>query len=530
MFTATQLATWTSARWTLLPADGVLLAGFSTDTRTLRPGEIFVALRTPQRDGHDYLAAARAAGAPAALVASPSGDPALAGFPQLVVSDPLAAFQTIAREHRRAFRRPVVGITGSAGKTSTKNLLTLLLSADPGDVLSTEGNLNNHLGVPLTLTRLDPARHRFAVVEAGISAPGEMAALAAMIEPDVAIITLVAPAHLEALRDLETIAREKSVLFNTLRPGGLALRGPGVPPAPLAHATFHTPATTAVSIDASVYELPRVTDGMAQNAALAIRAALHLGISPADIRSRLTRWQPVPLRGEWQQLPVPANPAVSRPVYLDCYNANPASMLDALATFAATAAPADAPRLYLVGGMEELGPGSARHHEALGRALAAHLRPQDHLVAIGPHAETVARAASPALPPPPFRFPHPRPSRLRRRPVRARHRRPPCHAFRPGLRQGQPPPRARAPRFPCPHSQPVQNALISRRLPPPPDAQLSRQFRRPFRPAPPPALHLLPHPDGGGHGDGDRLHHRPLADKKTPRSQIRAALRRRPHR
>ncbi|AHF89482.1 UDP-N-acetylmuramoylalanyl-D-glutamate--2,6-diaminopimelate ligase [Opitutaceae bacterium TAV5] len=419
MFTATQLATWTSARWTLLPADGTLLAGFSTDTRTLRPGEIFVALRTPQRDGHDYLAAARAAGAPAALVASPSGDPALAGFPQLVVSDPLAAFQTIAREHRRAFRRPVVGITGSAGKTSTKNLLTLLLSADPGDVLSTEGNLNNHLGVPLTLTRLDPARHRFAVVEAGISAPGEMAALAAMIEPDVAIITLVAPAHLEALRDLETIAREKSVLFNTLRPGGLALRGPGVPPAtwhghpahevarasspcsegvppaPFAHATFHTPATTAISIDASVYELPRVTDGMARNAALAIRAALHLGISPADIRSRLTRWQPVPLRGEWQQLPVPANPAASRPVYLDCYNANPASMLDALATFAATAAPADAPRLYLVGGMEELGPGSARHHEALGRALATHLRPQDHLVAIGPHAETVTRAASP---------------------------------------------------------------------------------------------------------------------------------------
>src|SRR5690606_7199360 len=125
--------------------------------------------------------------------------------------------------HRRAFRAPVVGVTGSAGKTSTKNLLALLLGGAAGEVLATEGNLNNHLGVPLTLTRLDPARHRFAVIEAGISEPGEMAPLAALTEPDVALTTLVGPAHTAALGGLEDVAREKAVLPAATRPSGLAL-------------------------------------------------------------------------------------------------------------------------------------------------------------------------------------------------------------------------------------------------------------------------------------------------------------------
>ena len=121
-FTPVQLASWTGGRWTDLPVSP--LTGFAIDSRAVRPGELFVALKTDKRDGHGFLAAAQAAGAGAALVAVP--DPAL-GLPQLVVGDPLAAFQTIAREHRRAFRGPVVGISGSAGKTSTKDLLALLL-------------------------------------------------------------------------------------------------------------------------------------------------------------------------------------------------------------------------------------------------------------------------------------------------------------------------------------------------------------------------------------------------------------------
>jgi UDP-N-acetylmuramoyl-tripeptide--D-alanyl-D-alanine ligase len=117
----------------------------------------------------------------------------------------------------------VVGISGSAGKTSTEDLLALLLGGSTSGVVATEGNLNNHIGVPLTLTRIDPPQHRVAVVEAGISAPGEMAPLAAMIEPDVAIITLVAAAHTEALGGLEGVAREKALLPAAVRADGLAL-------------------------------------------------------------------------------------------------------------------------------------------------------------------------------------------------------------------------------------------------------------------------------------------------------------------
>jgi hypothetical protein len=140
---------------------------------------MFVALRTEKRDGHNYLAAAAARGAAAALVARVVPDSPL---PQLVVADPLAALHALARAHRARFRGTVVGVTGSAGKTSTKDLLAVLLGAT-SQVLATEGNLNNHLGVPLTLLRLDPAQHRHAVVEAGISGPGEMDVIAAMIAP-----------------------------------------------------------------------------------------------------------------------------------------------------------------------------------------------------------------------------------------------------------------------------------------------------------------------------------------------------------
>jgi UDP-N-acetylmuramoyl-tripeptide--D-alanyl-D-alanine ligase len=201
------LAAWTGGRWTRLPE--APLTGFSADSRQLRPGQAFVALKTGRRDGHGFLAEAGRAGAVAALVAAAQADAAL---PQLVVPDPLTALQAIAREHRRSFAGPVIGISGSAGKTSTKDLLARLLGGERGGVLATEGNLNNHLGVPLTLLRLDPRAHAFAVIEAGISAPGEMAALAAMIEPDAAVITLVAPAHLEALGGIEGVAREKALL------------------------------------------------------------------------------------------------------------------------------------------------------------------------------------------------------------------------------------------------------------------------------------------------------------------------------
>ncbi|MEO6005350.1 MAG: UDP-N-acetylmuramoyl-tripeptide--D-alanyl-D-alanine ligase [Opitutus sp.] len=409
-FPPSLLATWTGGRWTAQPVSS--LAGFTIDTRQLRVGQIFVALKTGKRDGHDFLAAAEAAGASAAIVGVANHGLKL---PQLVVADPLAAFQTIAREHRRRFTGPVIGISGSAGKTSTKNLLALLLGGTETGVLATEGNLNNHLGVPLTLTRLDPAAHRFAVVEAGISAPREMAPLAAMIEPDIAIITLVAPAHTEELGGLGGVAAEKAVLPAAVRPTGVAIFSRACADFPafrelsvkqivveaadvvrpsepgndrVYFAVTQRGEATAVAVTYGTppplsFTFRRVSDGMAQNAVLAICAALWLGVSAQQIQQQLALWQPAKLRGEVRN-------EDGRLYYLDCYNANPASMADALEAFYAVA-PADQPRLFVLGGMEELGRESEMFHRALGRTLR--LRAEDVLMVVGDNAEAVRTGA-----------------------------------------------------------------------------------------------------------------------------------------
>jgi len=405
VFTPGQLAAWSSGCWAALPT--VPITGFAIDTRRLQPGQLFVALKSDRRDGHDFLAAAKDAGAAGALVSRL--DPRLA-LPQLLVVDPLAAFQAIAREHRRAFPGPVIGISGSAGKTSTKDLVARLLGGGP-TVLATEGNLNNHLGVPLTLTRLDPAVHRFAVVEAGISVPGEMKRLAGLIEPDIAIITLVAPAHLEALGDVEGVAREKAELPAAIRAAGiavfprqcaqfkafhdLAVRTMVVEPAEVLRpaeppndkiffAITQRDETTALAIAYGpppplVFTLRRVSTGMAQNAVLAICAALWLGVSPEVIQERLAAWQPAHWRGELRH-------EGGRWLYVDCYNANPASMADALETFVALT-PAGQPRAYVLGCMEELGPNAGEYHRALGRTI--HLQPGDRVFIVGDQARAL---------------------------------------------------------------------------------------------------------------------------------------------
>lgn len=419
-FSPEVLAQWTGGRWTAQPVSP--LTGFTIDTRQLRVGQIFVALKTGKRDGHDFLPIAQASGASAALVAAVN--PALT-LPQLVVADPLLAFQAIAREHRRLFRGRVIGISGSAGKTSTKNLLALLLGstdgprasteAKPNPVLATEGNLNNHLGVPLTLTRLDLSVHEFAVVEAGISGPGEMATLTSMIEPDVALITLVAPAHTAELGGLDGVAREKAVLPSGVRPAGMAIfpkqcaefsafrelsvRQMVVEPADVIRPTeppkdkvffavTQRGESTAIALAYGmppplVFTFRRVSDGMAQNAALAICAALWLGVARETIQHRLEQWQPAKLRGEVRR-------ESGRTLYLDCYNANPASMADALDAFYAIAAPNE-PRLFVLGGMEELGAESEMFHRALGRSLR--LQPQDLVLVVGDQAGAVRTGA-----------------------------------------------------------------------------------------------------------------------------------------
>lgn len=392
------------------------LSGFNQDTRALSAGQVFVALKTDKRDGHDFLADAAAKGAAAALVAREvPGAP----LPQLVVIDPLRAFQAIAAAYRRTFSGRVIGITGSAGKTSTKDLVARLLEVGPvsdwpssgretsgpthaSRVLATQGNLNNFIGVPLTLTQLDPAAHDTAVIEAGINMPGEMAPLAEMIAPDHGIVTMVGPAHLEKLGSLEGVAAEKATLLAFTARGGLQvfpvscwqyepfqmLANPLVlVPAneamvrvdgqTIVFTVLHRPDRTEVTLGAKrTFILRRVSSGMAQNAALALALASELGVDDGTLQQRLASWQPSKWRGEMQRVG-------DAEVYCDFYNANPASMADAIAAFASLARP-ELPRLYVLGGMEELGAQAAEFHQQLGRTIL--LRPGDFLFTIGTHA------------------------------------------------------------------------------------------------------------------------------------------------
>ncbi|MBA3848836.1 MAG: UDP-N-acetylmuramoyl-tripeptide--D-alanyl-D-alanine ligase [Opitutus sp.] len=395
-FAPAQLAAWTGGRWTRSP--GGALVGFNQDTRALTAGQVFVALKTDRRDGHDFLGDAQARGAAAALV---SREVAGSGLPLLVADDSLAAFQKIAAAHRRTLAGRVIGVTGSAGKTSTKDLLALLLGGAPG-VFATQGNLNNFIGVPLTLTQIDSAVHHAAVIEAGVNMPGEMETLAAMIQPDHGVVTLVGPAHLEKLGSLEGVAAAKARMLAAVRAGGLqvfpvscwqfapfrALANPLVlVPAnesmirvegrAVVFTVLHRPDRTEVALGGRrTFILRRVSSGMAQNAALALALASELGVDDASLQRRLGGWQPSKWRGEMRRVG-------EAEVYCDFYNANPASMQDAIQAFTSLARP-ELPRLFVLGGMEELGAHAAEFHRQLGRTML--LRPGDYLFALGTHA------------------------------------------------------------------------------------------------------------------------------------------------
>jgi len=402
------LAEWCGGRWTQLPQ--APLAGFAIDSRKAGSGDLFVAIATERRDGHAYLRAAREAGAAAALVERPS---ASVGLPQLEVADTRRALRDLAAAYRKTFEARVIGITGSCGKTSTKNLLASVLG-DPPAVCVTPGNCNNLLGAPLALLSADARRCRYAVIEAGISEPGEMGELARMIRPDIAVVTAIGAAHLEALGTVDNVAREKGRL---VREGGAAKAYLGDSCEPYLE-RLSAPETTLVrrdpalrglwSYDATLlpggraelvlagpegperYRLATASPGMAGNAALALAAARELGLSPEEARRRAASWQPGEMRGEWVEIG-------PRRIFLDCYNANPMSMRDALETFAALAG-ADRPRFYLVGCMEELGDEAARWHLETGRALS--LRDGDKAAFVGRRAAELRQGALDAGAPP----------------------------------------------------------------------------------------------------------------------------------
>ncbi len=190
----------------------------STDTRHLSDGELFVALRGERFDAADFLAQAESAGACGAVVDQWNSDSSLS---QLVVADTLRALGQIAGRQREYFTKPVIAITGSVGKTSCKEMLDAILCRD-GAVLATSGNLNNEIGVPLTLFRLAP-EHDFAVIEMGAGKPGDIAYLSNIVRPDVALVTTVAAAHLEKFGSLEAIAETKTAIYKGLASGGRAI-------------------------------------------------------------------------------------------------------------------------------------------------------------------------------------------------------------------------------------------------------------------------------------------------------------------
>lgn len=189
----------------------------STDSRTLQPGALFVALSGPSFDGHDFVAAAAERGAAAAIVERPLA----AQVAQIVTPDPLAALSAFASEWRRQFHIPLIGVTGSNGKTTTKELLGSILSRQ-GKTLVTRGNLNNHIGVPLMLLELK-AEHRYAVIEMGANHIGEIAHLAGLVEPTVGIVTNAGAAHLEGFGSLAGVAQGKGEMFRALPPEGVAI-------------------------------------------------------------------------------------------------------------------------------------------------------------------------------------------------------------------------------------------------------------------------------------------------------------------
>jgi UDP-N-acetylmuramoyl-tripeptide--D-alanyl-D-alanine ligase len=387
---------------------GTTFTGVSTDSRTIKPGELFVALTGEKFDGHVFCPAAREAGAAGAMVQTGASDLAAwpDGFVRLEVADTLRALGDLARLARSEFTGPVAAVTGSNGKTTTKEMLATILAVRQ-NVLRTEGNLNNLIGLPLTLLRLTDA-HQAAVVEMGMDRPGEIARLTEIAGPTLGLITNVGPAHLGRLGSVEAVAAAKGELFAGLSPIATAVVNAD-DPLVTAQAerfggdkvTFGFSAAADVRIEAlttspagSTFVLVHGPDSRtvrlalvgghnAMNALAAAAAALVLGASLDDIAAALADFSPVPGRQTFVRL------AGGATLIDDTYNANPASMAAALRTLAAVRG--EGRGLCALGDMLDLGPESVEAHRRIGRLIGAlDLGP---LFLVGRFAEEVAAGA-----------------------------------------------------------------------------------------------------------------------------------------
>ncbi len=404
------------------PAAGSGAAGISTDSRTLAPGELFVALAGPREqpvrlvhDGHRFVGEALRRGAWGVLVEEQALQreavarevAAWPGRAVIAVPDSLCALGDLAAYHRGRMPARIVGITGSNGKTTTKELAYAILAAR-WRVLRNEGNLNNLVGLPLTLLGLE-AGHEVAVVELGMSHPGEIRRLAAIAAPQVGVVTNVGPVHLEGVGGLAGVAAAKAEIFEGIAPGGTAVLNADDPATPGLAArwggrqvSFGLAATADVRAEDIEYapqgtaftlvlpsgerdrlRLPWPGKHNVLNALAAAAAAHCLGADCAQIGAGLMRARPAAMRFEIGTLPAGVT------VVNDAYNANPASMRAALATFAQL--PAAGRRVLVLGDMLELGPAAPAEHQELGQ-IAARTAPA-LLLAVGAFAECVAEGA-----------------------------------------------------------------------------------------------------------------------------------------
>ncbi len=380
----------------------VELQGISTDSRTLQPGDLFVPLRGDNFDGHDYLTQAIQNGAAACV-----SEEMLGGLfvPVIKVSDTLKALGDLAAAMRRKFAGPVIGITGTSGKTTCKEMLaTILENLGPG--LKSAGNFNNLIGVPLTLFGLQP-EHRWAVVEMGMSERGEIARLAEIAAPKIGVITNIGAGHLENFEGLSGVARAKGELFISLPTDGIALVNaddPEVCMLPVANGVrkvlFGTSSEAAIRAERieghnGSVSFDLVIDGVVQrvvlplpgrhnvgNALAAAAAAWVLGVGRKDIVAGLEAFQPCP--GRMELLELPGDIVVLE----DSYNANPLSVHAALEALHDLGSPGR--RIAVLADMLELGETAPELHYQIGHIAAERA---DWLFVYGSLAEDIGRGA-----------------------------------------------------------------------------------------------------------------------------------------
>src|SRR4051812_24553476 len=353
---------------------------YSIDSRTVQPGELFFAVKGESLDGHDYVEAALARGALAAVVSK--ARVASLNFPGrlLAVDDTLIALQTLAAAARRLWGKKLIAITGSAGKTTTKEITAHLL-AQKYRVLKSEGNLNNHFGLPLQLLKLKP-EHEAAVFELGMSHGGEIEALAKIAKPETGVVTCVAPVHLESFASIGDIARAKYELIASLPRGGTAVLNAddqyvsqfgrdfhgkvvtfGIDkPSDVAaeHIQQHEEGGSTFMLCASgervAVTFPLFGKHNVRNALAAAAAAMEHGMSVAEVAKALGTVKAADKRGETIHI-------AGTTIINDCYNSNPVAlraMMDVIATMKATR------RIVVAGEMLELGPTAPELHRECG--------------------------------------------------------------------------------------------------------------------------------------------------------------------